>query len=586
MRHRSGVQDEFDEDSTSSSSPSREKESSTPLPNLRVSPNSQGLTTVMKKGSSTARGSVQHDRSPSTRPVIRVLRDDILMTMRARCLAGYNIGQDNHKILQEENNDHVQSDRDTLPEVWEWIMRSQDFLSSKHQRYDFSYQGVAGLWEGFGPAEKLQQNRDQSPLPSEVPHETRKSKRHSKTTVRSAAEEEQHNYQSTLQSLLNRKEGSHKHSWKPAVPSSRVPQRQAALQMLEWSLKEDELLHLTKKWEKRGQVSRAVCWLIFIKQYKEAIETLMRSKDEALNLLSGTLAALVPGPNHHPSRNSELRTHCERLSIRLQDPYIRIMLTYLSNGDWTEVIQEETIPFRERLAIALQFFDDKNLTSYLYRCTQNALHHGYIDGLVVTGLTPTGMSILQSYVDHTGDVQTAAIISSLVCPWKFTDVRAGRWLDTYRDLLDGFKLFGSRVNFDIQRGQLIHAAIKEGELDAEEHVPPPQILIRCNYCNKSVSQADVAASKPTACPHCARDLPRCAICLLTLEIVRDPIKEASAGIDSFRETIDDAIIICQTCRHGGHASHILQWFLAEDGLTPVRETCPVASCDCKCANDF
>lgn len=50
MRHRSGVQDEFDEDSTSSSSPSREKESSTPLPNLRVSPNSQGLTTVMKKG--------------------------------------------------------------------------------------------------------------------------------------------------------------------------------------------------------------------------------------------------------------------------------------------------------------------------------------------------------------------------------------------------------------------------------------------------------------------------------------------------------------------------------------------------------
>lgn len=82
------------------------------------------------------------------------------------------------------------------------------------------------------------------------------------------------------------------------MPSSRVPQRQAALQMLEWSLKEDELLHLTKKcvayllvdlcwyltnvtnfrWEKRGQVSRAVCWLIFIKQYKEAIETLMRSK--------------------------------------------------------------------------------------------------------------------------------------------------------------------------------------------------------------------------------------------------------------------------------------------------------------------
>ncbi|ORZ36254.1 hypothetical protein BCR44DRAFT_1389309 [Catenaria anguillulae PL171] len=32
---------------------------------------------------------------------------------------------------------------------------------------------------------------------------------------------------------------------------------------------------------------------------------------------------------------------------------------------------------------------------------------------------------------------------------------------------------------------------------------------------------------------------------------------------------------CQTCRHGGHAGHILAWF--------ERHTrCPVADCDCKC----
>ncbi|KAF8971266.1 hypothetical protein BDZ97DRAFT_1651669, partial [Flammula alnicola] len=51
------------------------------------------------------------------------------------------------------------------------------------------------------------------------------------------------------------------------------------------------------------------------------------------------------------------------------------------------------------------------------------------------------------------------------------------------------------------------------------------------------------------------------------------------------DTFDDAIVICQTCRHGGHAVHILEWFLGEDaGRT--HDVCPVADCDCRCAEEF
>lgn len=48
---------------------------------------------------------------------------------------------------------------------------------------------------------------------------------------------------------------------------------------------------------------------------------------------------------------------------------------------------------------------------------------------------------------------------------------------------------------------------------------------------------------------------------------------------------DDAVVICQACRHGGHATHITEWFWTEDGRRN-HETCPVANCDCRCADEF
>jgi hypothetical protein len=49
--------------------------------------------------------------------------------------------------------------------------------------------------------------------------------------------------------------------------------------------------------------------------------------------------------------------------------------------------------------------------------------------------------------------------------------------------------------------------------------------------------------------------------------------------------MDEAIVICQTCRHGGHASHILDWFYGEDGVQ-LHDVCAVADCDCHCADEM
>lgn len=214
--------------------------------------------------------------------------------------------------------------------------------------------------------------------------------------------------------------------------------------------------------------------------------------DETHQMMSGTIAALAPLMSATGSaRGLELRELYGRLIIRLNDPYFRMLLTHLSTNEWSEVLDEDVIPFRERLAIALQFLDDKALTSYLRRLTEEACEHGSIEGLVLTGLTPSGMRVIQSYLDHTGDVQSAAILSSYVCPHRFKDRRAERWLESYRDLLDGFKLHHLRVGFDIERGQILHEAAQNG--DVVEEWAPKQILIRCYYCNKPVDNPAAGA---------------------------------------------------------------------------------------------
>ncbi|KAG5638635.1 hypothetical protein H0H81_011354 [Sphagnurus paluster] len=215
--------------------------------------------------------------------------------------------------------------------------------------------------------------------------------------------------------------------------------------------------------------------------------------DESHYMLSGTIAALVP----HGSRTAELRENCERLIIRLQDPYFRAMLTHLAMNDWSEVLQEDALPFRERLAIAFQFLDDKAVTSYLRRCIDRAVLDGDVDGIVVAGLaSKAGLDILQVYVDRTGDIQSAAVLGSYVCPPRNPSAnqphtylqakgaagverRVQRWVEGYRDLLDGFKMFHHRVGFDIERGQV-------GGTGVLGDWVPRQIIIRCNYCNKSV----------------------------------------------------------------------------------------------------
>lgn len=254
------------------------------------------------------------------------------------------------------------------------------------------------------------------------------------------------------------------------------------------------------RWEKEGKQPQAACWLLFMNQGGRAIDLLMNSKGtlvigrfvsppdevfvvESHQIMGGTLAALLQTSS---SKNQELRDYCHRLIIKTQDPHFRIMLSYLVFNDWSDVLEEQALPLRERVSIALRFLEDRPLSTFLRGLTAECINNGRIDGLVLTGLTRKGLDVIQGYVDTTGDVQTAAILSSLVCPRKFQDARAQRWLEAYRELLDGWKLFYHRCQFDIERGKIVQEGIQAGDTAPVEWVPK-QFVIRCNYCSKVVN---------------------------------------------------------------------------------------------------
>lgn len=192
------------------------------------------------------------------------------------------------------------------------------------------------------------------------------------------------------------------------------------------------------------------------------------------------------------------------------------MLTHVALDDWSDILQEESLPLRERLAIAFRFLDDRSLSSYLRRLTETFRQRGDIEGVILTGLTPLGFEVIQGYVDTTGDVQTASVLASLTVMSSATETRiwAQKWIEAYRTLLDTWQMFHARCQFDILRGKIIrenldrewenvhshaiphphpHISSAQAQVQAQAQTYPeldwtrPQLAIRCSFCKKNVN---------------------------------------------------------------------------------------------------
>lgn len=67
--------------------------------------------------------------------------------------------------------------------------------------------------------------------------------------------------------------------------------------------------------------------------------------------------------------------------------------------------------------------------AYISKWSETLERQGWIDGLLLSGLTANGVDLMERFIDRTGDCQTAALImSTLSC---YQDARTDIWIQWY-----------------------------------------------------------------------------------------------------------------------------------------------------------
>ncbi|XP_065053231.1 GATOR2 complex protein MIOS-like isoform X2 [Rhopilema esculentum] len=373
--------------------------------------------------------------------------------------------------------------------------------------------------------------------------------------------------------------------------------RKLALQLCLWDFSGSSLTEHLTKLERAGEYERAAATALFNNQMRLAINILSGrntrenksdngpregrpSQDSPMNLVAMALSG------YSTEKRSLWREMCGALSPQLKNPYLRAVFAFLTQEDdnFNSILREPGIHLEDRVAFACKYLPDSTLVTFIDSLTATLVEEGCLEGLLLTGLTSDGLNLLEKYVTKTSDVQTASlIIVNTKVSETLRDPRVICWLDSYRDILDTWRLWHQRAKLDA----FIYGAESGKKV-------PHQICISCNYCGKPVSAnlfssggmfrssryAGMSSSKPKvmACPSCRRPLPRCAVCLINMGTSSSHMQRQTGTkpkTDFQHNPFDNWFTWCQNCKHGGHAVHLIDWFKEET-------ECPVTGCPCRC----
>ncbi|KAJ3160802.1 hypothetical protein HDU86_008162 [Geranomyces michiganensis] len=326
-------------------------------------------------------------------------KTDISVIMRERALRGYSLNAKNNCSI-------LRADSVELREVWDWTHRLGRTLEGTRMSIggvDYTGQGINSVVHDMMTA-RGGFNR----------------KLFSSSSMNSPTSP-----QSPTDTILS-------------FPTYANPHRRLALVMCGWSFHADQpfegeetLNSALERLEADDEYEKAAGWALFhSSSLSRALECLNHAGDERLSLVATAMAGYSTAARHTPG--SEMWENlCRSLSVGLKDPYLRAIFALIaSDGNWTNVLQEQGLTLKERVGIALRFLDDEQLLKYVSNLTDEMLALGDITGLLLTGYTPTGVDLLQRYINQTGDVQTATLLMSAGSPGRFSDTRLDEWAET------------------------------------------------------------------------------------------------------------------------------------------------------------
>ncbi|KAI9809514.1 MAG: hypothetical protein M1827_006820 [Pycnora praestabilis] len=486
------------------------------------------------------------------------------VVMSRRCWEGY--------LFDCSKNLKIVSDDLWLQDMWSWIERADwasEDSSLQFGTVDLSYLGVHAIWNrSLGP------NADGRKIAEHLKFED----------FPIAISEINHRFQRVPYD---------------GVSTDYPEHRQYCLALCGWAFPMSQLKTIAQELVKQGKHTKAAAWAVFHNQPKLAMTALSKGNESHKLLALGIAGFNNIGGATNEGNDEEWAELCNDIAHSLHDPYSKAILTLVSKGDWSSVIEQTSLPLRDRVGVALRFLDDNELTTFLNDLTAESIRQGDIEGIYLTGLTEEGMDLFQTYITKTGDVQTAVLAMSFTNPLFVKDYRFEFWRESYRSSIDTWKMHTRRARFDVLSTR--KSVTYDGRVLIQP--PPRQVTLACNYCSQSVAYASrddesttsnaatvgeasttvtngnplggPGATSGTVCPKCKRHLPRCAVCMHWLGMP-DPSTPGGAAAVEGEDRMARFINFCMACNHGFHAHHARDWFAK-------NKNCPVPECGCVCA---
>lgn len=535
---------------------------------------------------------------------LALLQNDISMIMRRR--ANLDYGMEPMSTVDIIDKMQYLQNSAFIRNTWRWLAiakGSVDDGTMISEKLDIGYEGILGIWNGLDGLAKQNRCRTNEDL----------------------TEQELINEMGMIIKMKNKTSlegnGSNRHVF--MKHTKKLVQRKLCMIISGWDFSNEEMEEKYVNLMQRGQYEKAAAWAVFFGDVPKAVHILGQSKRERLKLIATAVAGYSAFQENET--NNAWKEQCRKMATELDNPYLRAIFSYISENDWWEILYDTSISLRERLGVALRFLNDKDLSKFLARAARNVISSGELEGLILTGVTPSGVDLLESYVAKTSDVQTAALISIYGSPRYFKDERVENWIGIYRDLLNAWELFTKRSKFDVLRTKLS----RNSSGRVTNKTAPRQLYIQCIKCKNNINSVEgesknmmrkkrkqqyshahgdyyyenenETAQQKYSCPHCGTSFPRCAICLLPLGISNLPImiqgglQDKENHEDTFfdptesyvpeenhdlqkekkRLKFNEWFSLCLTCNHGMHAGHAEEWF-------ERHYVCPVPGCSCQC----
>jgi len=360
--------------------------------------------------------------------------------------------------------------------------------------------------------------------------------------------------------------------------------RQLSLELCGWKFTVEALEEECNELIDRGLHYQAIVQAV-LHGYKHIALNILRSLIRSKTVPNIGLGALLASDKI----NEEQREMCLWMAADTEDPALKALLTYLTTGDWRDIMKTQYLHLGYRVSLGLKYLNDTEVKGFLQSETARAVKNGDLEGILLTGLGEQAMDLLQTYLAKTNDLQTAVLATAYTNPTYVDDCRWEMWKETYFMQMQSWRAFAERASFVVQHNQMSKGQYGRGLVDAAKS----QVVLRCGHCQKSLARHDgqtvvaarsvgqgltrgnPAGNAGVVCPQCGRHMPRCGICKLWLG-TPDPRKRGGAQeLQRLGDVMAKFITFCVVCQHGFHAEHARSWF-------EEHKTCPVPDCSCSC----